>query len=299
MNETSEQYPHDEERLVAALLQRAHDEIDLPSDARERVRQAAFAAHDEVAGLHLEGSIAPQGHSQVIDLTTRTHIETNSPLIRRIVWQGVAACLVLLAGYVLYSSDGGVDGSGDRVVPADNQGLPYPLDVGTHRSDVLGTGVEFTTSQPLWVIAEQPGLIELAVDPEDSSGSRLWLVGPSNRVFAGEPTSAVEFFEPLVDELGAQLKPTVVAGRETNSWRVRATGGSERECEDDRPCISLIVEPFEIGLVTGRFTDVFEVPDGDEPGDSMLIVNWVATNDWSPQYGAPFRDVIDSLSFDD
>lgn len=294
-----------DEALVVKILRRADTESTVPADARERARATTFDAYDDMAATH---GGRPKRHpfEELIGFDAVRGDNSVSAKPRRMFLAAVAAVLLIVVGSAVFASSStdqdrlidSADGiSTEDVNPDGSLVQPARLAVGPHRTEVFGPSVGFTLEQPLWLVREGDGVVELAVDPDDPTEARVWLVGPESFKLA-DGHSTIQQFMAAHPEGGPQALPSEIAGQLGLSWVLRAPTGSS--CAIDELCIPLIAEPIEVGLVGSRSTHVFDVPfdDSDPDGPSLVIVVWT-TADWTSSVrGEDVRDLLDSLQIE-
>lgn len=282
------------ERLLLLLEKQATTSSEARSAARVRMQEAYIAARSD-----RPDAPEPDGEIELVRIVTEDHSQGSSMRWLRPSLTAAAIVLISLAGLFVANSRStpSIDTAtrDGRLIAESTGPLPARLQSGTYTTTALGTALTFGIDEPVWLIVEEPGWIELAVDPDDQPG----------RLILSRPTDApAQLGGTMIDWVSAaesvtfQRSRAVVGGQPTNVWSIFVSDQAiaDGNCEIGDSCVGLLARPQDIGFRAGGSNDLLEIEQG--PYEPIYVITWRSPERTQAELGG-YASIADSISFGD
>ncbi len=153
----------------------------------------------------------------------------------------------------------------------------------------------FDVDKPIWLMAEDPGWIELAIDPGDPS-SRLILTRPTDAP-AQLGSTMIEWVN-AAETVSFQRSRTTVGEQPTNVWSIFVSDQAiaDGNCQIGDGCVRLFANPSDVELRAGGVNDVLEIEQG--PHEPIYVVTWRSPQVSQMELGG-YDSLADSITFGD
>jgi hypothetical protein len=183
---------------------------------------------------------------------------------------------------------------------AARQELPVLLDVGRYESSALGTPIAFTLDRPVWLTREEPGVVELSMDPDDQMANRIAFARPTDisvavRNWSEEVDGLIGWLNSSPEGLSIQSSAGRIGDQQVGGrWGIYLADDlvREQDCQTGRVCIDLFAEPGGLGLAPGGNNTLVQL---DQDGlDPIVVISWSPQSAGLTTYGA-FGPTMETL----
>jgi hypothetical protein len=291
---------------VRDVLQRLEiGTLPVDREIRERVRQRTLALLD-ADDLRLD----PDGPTELVRLVLgdSAHSARRLPTARLVLAAAAVVLVGMLGLNTLRSTDGsqvraGEDGgtSSPPVAAISTIGeLPQLLQPGKYETSTLGTPIAFTLDTSAWLVREDPGVLELSLDP-NTPDARVFFVRPTDLSASLEGTEGVgglaQWLNSRPDGFAVQSSAGRIEGELTEGrWTIFLGDSLVRSqgCEVGRVCVQLFERPEDVGLSPGGNNTVLQFDQGDL--DPIFVITWSPQSAGLTTFGA-FTSMMTTLEF--
>ena len=296
----------DQNRLIEQSLQALEREATVTGARRARSRQRMLDAfRAERHGDH-EGSATVTGTAELVRVVDRR--EWPQRRSAGLAWRGVAIAAALLVaaigGGLLVGRQPQAIETTDRAprLVDDADLLPIELPPGEYATAALGdTVLTFEVTEPVWLVAEAPGRVELATGLEQWASRLTIATSSADETAASSSGSAIGSVSEWIageDRVTYQEGRALIGGATQPVWYTFVTDSAiaENQCEVGEACFALPLAPQAVELRAGGSNDVIEIPTAGR--SSAVLVVWRSPTDSNQELGG-FAPLIATMTFDD